>query len=357
MDEIDRLKGDEALLKVKLTNVVNFIYEGIIIFDENQNIELINPQAKKILGFQAESFPTSYMVREKLRLLGIQDDNQELSSSGRDIELPGLEARIIRFERMHVKDSNGGIISSVNIFRDITQEKDIDKAKSEFVSVISHELRTPLTSIREGISQVLEGLFGELNTDQKEFLSIALQDTDRLKEIIDALLDISKIEAGKVQLSRQLSDIVGLARQVIFVFSSKAKEKSLTIKLNNSDAEVNAWVDKEKIIQVFSNLLDNAIKFTDVGFIEISVIDRENEVECSVSDTGKGISPDDLSKVFGKFQQFSRTTGAGKKGTGLGLAITKGIVELHRGKIGVDSKLNQGTKFIFTLPKTTRSII
>jgi signal transduction histidine kinase len=229
--------------------------------------------------------------------------------------------------------------------------RELDKLKSDFINTVSHELRTPLTTIREAISQVLDGILGETTPQQREFLSLSLEDADRLKRIIDDLLDVAKLEAGKFTIVRGEVDIAELTKRVIAGFEPKAKSKNLEIKERFLNEKALAYVDRDSIIRVFTNLIGNAIKFTDKGCIEVSVIDKNEWVECAVSDTGRGISEEDLAKVFGKFQQFGRTDGPGEKGTGLGLSICKSIVELNQGKIWVDSSLNQGTKFSFTLPK------
>lgn len=229
--------------------------------------------------------------------------------------------------------------------------RELDKLKSDFISTVSHELRTPLTIIKESVSQVLDGIHGRINQAQKDFLSICLEDIDRLKRIVDDLLDMSKLEAGKFSITRAEVDIAGLARRVIASFALQARIKNLALKENIAAQKAIAYADKDSVIRVFTNLIGNALKFTGKGQIEISVADMDGRVECSVSDTGRGISDEDLPKVFGKFQQFGRVDGPGEKGTGLGLSICKSIIELNHGKIWVESSLNKGTKFIFTLPK------
>jgi len=239
----------------------------------------------------------------------------------------------------------------VIVLIDVTKEHKIDRMKTEFVSTVSHELRTPLTTIREAVSQVIDGILGGINEKQHEFLSIALEDIDRLKRIIDNILDISKIESGKVRIKRDITDIVSLTQGIKEQFAKRFQAKKVDIKAKYSNDKIDISIDKDRIIQVFSNLLNNALKFTEKGYIEISVIDKENEVECAVTDTGKGFSKEDLKKVFRKFEQFGRVPGSGEKGTGLGLSIAEGIVRLHNGKITVESELNKGTKFTFILPK------
>jgi signal transduction histidine kinase len=231
------------------------------------------------------------------------------------------------------------------------QLKKLDELKSDFVSAVSHELRTPLTTIKDIVSQVLEGILGRTTKQQREFLSICLEDIERLVRTINNLLDISKIEAGKVQINRSLVNIVDIVRRVSAAFYPRAKNKGLELKTGFSQERIEAYVDKDKIIQVLNNLLGNALKFTEKGYIEITVRDKKDNIECCISDTGMGMSKEELPKVFNKFEQFTRLPGSGEKSTGLGLAISKGIVELHQGRIWVASELNQGSKFTFTIPK------
>lgn len=237
--------------------------------------------------------------------------------------------------------------------QDVTELRRGEKLKEEFITTVSHELRTPLTIIREVVSQMLDGILGETTEAQREFLTIALSDIDRLKRIIDSLLDISRIEAGELRIKREMTDIIALVKRIKTSFLPSARDKNIELKEFFSDGHIDIYIDRDKIIQVFVNLIGNAFKFTENGFIEISIINRVDYVECIVFDSGKGIAQENLPKVFSKFQQFGRTSGPGEKGTGLGLSIAKGIVEAHHGKIWVESELGKGSKFIFTLPQYT----
>lgn len=238
--------------------------------------------------------------------------------------------------------------------RKVTDElKKLDQLKSDFVSIVSHELRTPLSITKEGISLVLDGIPGKVNTKQNNLLTIARDNVDRLARIINGLLDISKIEAGKVEIKKELVNFAEFIRSAAHTFDLKAKEKGLAIKTDIAQDEMNTYADIDKITQVLTNLIGNALKFTDKGEIRISARELDKEIECSVTDTGIGISPEDLPRVFEKFQQFGRTSGPGEKGTGLGLSIAKGIIELHKGKIRVESEPGKGSKFTFVIPKYT----
>jgi signal transduction histidine kinase len=231
--------------------------------------------------------------------------------------------------------------------------QELDKLKSDFISIVSHELRTPLSITKEGISLVLDEIPGKINAKQKKVLVSAKNSIDRLARIINSLLDVSKIEAGKVELKRDIVEIAALIRQVASSFVPKAKEKGIEVKTSFSGKRIDLYVDVDRMTQVFTNLAGNALKFTEHGYIEISAREKDYEVECVVTDTGRGISKEDLPKVFSKFQQFGRINGPGEKGTGLGLSIAKGIIEMHKGRIWVESELGKGTKFIFVLPKYT----
>lgn len=245
----------------------------------------------------------------------------------------------------------GDFLGYIGSCFDITELKEVENVKDEFVSTVSHELRTPLTIMREGISQVLDGLYGAVTENQKKFLSMAVDNMDRLERIIGDLLDISKIESDHAEFKRDMVDLVSLAKSVISAVQIRADNKGLELKECYTSQHMEVYANKDRITQVFLNLVSNALKFTDQGHIEMAVEDKEDYVECSVTDTGKGIRQEDLPRVFGKFQQFGRIPGPGDRGTGLGLAICKGIVELHGGRIWVETQENKGSRFAFAVPK------
>jgi nitrogen-specific signal transduction histidine kinase len=241
---------------------------------------------------------------------------------------------------------------------DITKEKEIDRMKSELVSNVSHELRTPLTTIKEGISLVVDGSLGPINADQKAALAIAKQDIDRLARLINDLLDISKIEAGRMELKKSSVDISSLAEEVLFSFQNQAGKKHIQLKTRLKRGLPPLYIDPDKISQVLANLISNGIKFTlKNGSITVGVKDKGKEVEISVSDTGVGISQDNIARLFDRFSQFNRVYGPGERGTGLGLAISKEIAEMHGGRISVESEVGKGSTFTFSLPQVSRDEI
>ena len=174
---------------------------------------------------------------------------------------------------------------------------------------------------------------------------------DRLIRVTNNLLDISKLETGHIGLNKEFVDIADLINDAVLLFELKAEKKGLELKVRYPEREVNIYADKDKLFQVLTNLLGNAVKFTEKGFIEISVVEEENYLEIAVTDTGRGIIKDDLRNLFTKFKQFGVILNGLEKGAGLGLCISKDIIELHQGEIWVESESGKGSKFIFTLPK------
>jgi signal transduction histidine kinase len=178
-----------------------------------------------------------------------------------------------------------------------------------------------------------------------------MRSIDRLARMITSLLDISSIETGKIKLTPKMTDLASLMKDVMFEFRKRAGEKKIDLIKKFPECEVQVFADPDRIMQVLSNLMDNAIKFTpEGGRVEISLAVLKDTVECSLRDTGIGISPENIAKLFEKFQQFSRTVGPGEKGFGLGLSIAKGIVEMHGGRIWASSEVGKGTQITFTLP-------
>ena len=230
--------------------------------------------------------------------------------------------------------------------------KKLDKTKSDFLSMVSHELRTPIAIIQEGVSLCLDGLAGEITKVQREILTDTLTNITRLSRLVTDLLDLSKIEAGKIKLRRNPMNLSEIIKKIIKSYDHQVQSKGIQLKSNLPKNSLMMYVDADKITQIFNNLINNAIRFTKTGeCIIIKIEDKEEMVECSVSDTGIGIAEEDLPKLFTKFEQIGRAEGDDYKGTGLGLCIVKGLVEKHWGKIWIDSQLGKGTTVWFTLEK------
>lgn len=284
-----------------------------------------------------------------------------------------LKQILCRLNAAFIKGSDGSLIRMVAVFEDITEIKEAENAlresakkiremyeiKSEFTSMVSHELRTPLTAIKEGIAIVLEGEAGEVNEDQKEFLGMAKRNVDRLKRLIDDVLDFAKLESKKLEFRMQKADINDAVIEVIKIHAPVARDKGLYL---NQQLGINLPLivfDIDRMLQVMNNLLSNAIKFTDSGGITVATAyDPEaNSVIISVRDTGMGVKKEDLPKLFQKFQQLGGLNQRKTGGTGLGLAISKEIIEQHKGKVIIESEFGKGTVFKVILPVSPKSTI
>lgn len=236
----------------------------------------------------------------------------------------------------------------------IAELKRLDQIKSEFVAVASHELRTPLTAIKNAVELVLMEKMGKLNENQKKFLTMAERNISRLMNILNDLLNLSRIESGKMVLKLEELNLRTILELIYFTFQPQAEEKAIELKLDLPPGLPLVYGDREKVEQVLNNLVNNALKFTPKkGEIIISVrrcAEDEGMVAISVKDTGIGIPPDQIDKIFEKFYQVESSLQRSHGGTGLGLAISKGLVEAQRGKIFVQSEVGEGSTFTFTLP-------
>jgi len=228
----------------------------------------------------------------------------------------------------------------------------LDQLKSDFLSTVSHELRAPIAMMREGVSLCLDGVAGDINEKQEVLMKDTMENIDRLTLLINDMLDISKIESSKLKLQRSIIDLSEILRNIQKKYMNEASSKDIEIQFNCPKSPFLTFADHDKIVQIFDNLVSNALRFTDAGGkIILEAKDNKKEIHCSVSDTGIGIAKKNINRLFSKFEQFGREDGPGYRGTGLGLSIVRGLVERHQGKVWVESELGKGSTFSFSLKK------
>jgi PAS domain S-box-containing protein len=268
-----------------------------------------------------------------------------------DLEVRMPEPRTLGWRAAPMRDLLGGAVGVTITFNDVTRQREIDRMKTEFVSTVSHELRTPLTSIKGSLHLLLSDPALTLDHTQRQLIDISVKNTDRLIRLITNILDISKIEAGHIQLDlgpHQVDEFVSVAVDGIAAF---AESRGITITVDTDAGLPPLKVDVDRMVQVVTNLLSNAIKFSPPGgSVSVTVKPTGRKAELRVRDQGRGIAADDMGKLFKKFQQLDGSNVRSVGGTGLGLAICRGIVEEHGGSIGVESQLGQGATFIVKLP-------
>jgi signal transduction histidine kinase len=230
--------------------------------------------------------------------------------------------------------------------------QELDRLKSDFVSNVSHELRTPLTAIKGAVDLMLREVPGPLTEKQIHYLTRVRSNTQHLAGLINDLLDLSKIESGKIEVKSRRVSLSSLVHEVVETLRPVAVEKVVALEATIPEPSTLVWADRDKVNQVLVNLIGNAIKFTPAeGTVTVSASrNGKDSVQVSVSDTGPGVPEDEKEKIFEKFYQVAEVDGVKPKGTGLGLAICKALVELHGGRIWVETEMNRGSTFSFTLP-------
>lgn len=248
-----------------------------------------------------------------------------------------------------VLDRGGSVVGTSSIARDITERKQLEQMKDDFVGTVSHELRTPLTAIKGFIELVADGDVGPLTESQQEFLQIASRNTDRLGNLINDLLDVNRIEAEKLEIRDEPTDLNAVLGDVAGTFRAMAQAKGLAFQEEIERLPM-IMGDGSRLVQVFSNLVSNAIKYTPAGEIGIRARTNANHIDVEVYDSGIGLSSADQAQLFTKFYRGQNAVVAESGGTGLGLVIAKAIVEKHHGTISVESQPDRGTRFRVTLP-------
>ncbi len=353
--------------KFYIENLVENAGDAIVSTDCQDKILGWNRAAEVIFGYSKDE-----VLGENLAILAPQNHPTELVDLRTKVELTGpmrnLEVRRKRKDGSvfnvalavsPIRDNEDRTIGFLYIAKDITEAKryekrlrQLDHMKSDFVSNVSHELRTPLTAIKGSVDNMLDGITGELNEKQSRYLVRIKSNTDRLGRLINELLDLSRIESGKIDLIWVNLPIVSLAREVAEILRPVAAEKLISLEVNHNGDEVFAWADRDKVTQVLVNIVGNAVKFTPAnGKVTITIDQPEQKsVTVSVRDTGPGIPEDEADKIFDKFYQVARVNKEKTKGAGLGLAISKALIEMHGGKLWIESEVGKGSVFSFAIP-------
>lgn len=402
MSDITTYKNiEEEVIQAKenLERIFQVVPSAVFTVDKERIVTGWNKKAEDLTGYKAEE-----VVGKKCHVFSGFSCSTQCGIYSKDVAKPivGVECAVIKKNGEKVvilknsdvlRDKNGNILGGIESFNDITdirnsekellnardkleqqswglqktnesiknlyknlerknlELKKLDQLKSDFISTVSHELRTPLAISTESINLILDGVVGDINEHQKELLSTSKDNLYRLHTIVNDLLDISTIESGEITLRKTIVDINAMVQKLADDYQKVLDIKQQRIKLLFSDKEMFLFVDDDKIIQVVTNLLNNAHKFTsEGGEIEIEITAKEDGGLFRISDTGVGIEKENIPKLFDKFTQFGRRHGPGIKGTGLGLTISKSLIDLHGGQIWVESEISKGTTFFFTLP-------
>jgi signal transduction histidine kinase len=302
-------------------------------------------------------------------ILGLSSKSSNHPFTQEDIEFVMSVARqasavvhnALLFDELQQKNEKltGVIVENTRLFDELQQKNqkliELDKRKSVFLSMVSHELRTPLTPIKNCLQNMLDEITGPINESQRYRLRIALKRVDEESSLIANLLDLVRIQEDEVTLKLEYMNLSEIVRSAVQVFEDDAIKKHVNLEVNLPTEDIMTRLDREKIGQVLTNLLGNAIKFTDAGTVVVSAVTRKEWVEVKVADTGIGIDPSQHESIFERFYQVDGSSTRNIGGSGIGLYIVKYYVVMHGGKVTVESKLGEGSTFIFTLPKKEAS--
>jgi PAS domain S-box-containing protein len=353
--------------KVRVDTIIRNMAEGLVVVDNKGKIQIMNPAAEKLLGMsatQARGVPVPEILKaEHLLALAKGPLRDHPDHITKEIEVKSKRddtRRVLQASSAVVENEMGRTVGMVSVLSDITRQKEIEEMKSAFVAHVSHELRTPLFAIEQSLSLLLEKETKEFGVQEGEFLSIAHRNIIRLSRLVNDLLDIARLEARQMKLSPILFKIRDMVHHAVETVRGWAGSMELQIEERYPEDDVEIEADPDRLTQVITNLLGNAIKFTPPGgriVVEINAsylapeISAEVCVAVSVEDTGIGIAAEDQKRIFEKFEQVGLMRPKGISSSGLGLTIAKEIVELHGGKIWVDSSEGQGSRFTFVIPR------
>jgi PAS domain S-box-containing protein len=367
-DQAEQLGNTLKAQRVEATKsqaILEGVADGVIVADADGEVILFNAAAERILELSREK-ALGHSINEMLGLYGSQarewmekvavwakqadtyiaDEYTDEYLAAR-LEIGG---RVVSVHLAPVLLENE-FLGTVSAFRDVTAEVAAERAKTDFVSTVSHELRTPMTSIKGYVDLLLIGAVGALTKDQRHFLSVISANVDRLTLLVNDLLDISRMESGRMTLSPRAMHVVDIVDHVITTMQARASIQGLTLRTDVPSALPAVMADPDRVAQVLTNLLANACNYTlSGGEVTISACADGDQVSVSVHDTGIGIAPEDQEKIFNRFFRADDSVVQEAPGAGLGLSIVQSLVEMHGGRVWVESQVGKGSTFTFTLP-------
>ncbi|MGM0441158.1 MAG: ATP-binding protein [Elusimicrobiota bacterium] len=354
-----QLKRYNDMQAEKLDAILFSIMDGIIMTDSSGEIQLTNPRTKKLLDIDLEQNLEGMDIKNVIErpeiaesLEEVEDEEKEHIVKEMDLS-EGEDLKFLRTDTSIVVHSDSGTrMGLVMVIRDITLEKELEQLKDDFIHSITHDLRSPMTSIRGFLEFLLDETAGEINDQQREFLEIIDNSSQRLLNMINNILDIAKMETGTMPMDVSSVNVSEIVDDVIKSLSSQSKKDKVELKKKELNEIPKQLIADEGLLQrAIINLVSNSLKFTpEGGSVTVKLEDMEEYLKVSVEDTGEGMPEEYVDKIFDRFEQVKGSEGK-RKGTGLGLTITKYIIEAHEGEIWAESELGVGSEFIFKISK------
>ncbi len=362
--EAEKSLKDVAKEKSKTHTIINSMTDGVLVVDRDGSVALLNPAASRFLSVSADE-----AIGKPVENIGVEDLSsvirdvlekamENLSGVSRELQVNPEEREIfLRCHAVPVRDEEGALLGGVAVLQDITQLKELERMKADFVAMVTHELRAPVAAIEQQLTVILKGLAGEINERQARMLGRAKERAKGLLDLVKDLLDLSKIEAGMQVQVMEPVDIGGLLSKVVDLMQTQAEQKGLTLKFELEEGLPPVNADASNMEGVFTNLISNAIKYTpEGGRVQVTGRKEGAYIRIDVEDTGIGISEKDLPRIFERFYRVKTEKTRQIVGTGLGLSIVKQVVDAHLGTIDVKSVENQGTCFTVKLPVVSKTV-
>jgi PAS domain S-box-containing protein len=361
-DALDTALVRQRRSEAETRSIVDSVVEALLLVAPDRRLVRVNHQFEELFGF-AESQVTARRLDELRPMVERVFADPETVVARVGAAVDESDARITdtfvqtwpqerQLELISTPVRGDGVFQGrLFAFRDVTQERELDRMKTEFVSQVSHELRTPLTAIKGFTDLLLDGDAGEMNEEQEEYLQTIQSNVDRLVTLINDLLDVARIESGRVKLNVEALDLLPLVESVVATLHPLILGKSQTLAVDVTPDLPQVNGDKDRVVQVLTNLVSNAYKYTPAGgAIRVEAARVGDLARIAVHDNGIGIAPEDLARLFSRFYRVDSSLTREIGGTGLGLSIVKSIVELHGGTVSVESTPGAGSTFAFTLP-------
>lgn len=354
--EREKSLHDIATEKSRIKTIIHCMGDGVLVCDRDKYVVLTNPAAIRMLNIPESSLferplSESHLPPELSRINDETLSRKEKGYASVSQELTVGET-FLRAQIAPVTNDLGEVLGSVTVLEDISYLKELDKMKSEFIAMVAHELRSPIAAVEQQLTVILNRMAGEVTEKQEKMLSRAKERTKGLLTLINDLLDLSKIEAGKMVQYKEPLPLQEPIQRVVDLMRAEAEKKRIDLQFLPSPVTSMIHADRLSMEGIFTNLISNAIKYTpERGKIWITLSEEGGCVKATVSDTGIGIKEEDLSRIFDRFYRVKTSETREIIGTGLGLSIVKSIVEAHLGSISVESEEGKGATFTVLLPK------
>jgi GAF domain-containing protein/nitrogen-specific signal transduction histidine kinase len=371
-DRLGRMMKAQQVETTKTEAILEGVADGVMVADAGGVVIRFNAAAERILNTPREQI-LNRSIDDLLGLYGASGAAWARSIANWMVSPPRRWEEALLAEQLGIEDRIVSVLLSpvvmgdeflgtVSLFRDITQQVELERTKSEFVSTVSHELRTPMTSIKGYADLLLLGASGELNENQTRFLSIIKTNADRLTMLVNDLLDIGRIDTDRIELNLKEIKLTHVVGAVMDSLKARSQSKGQTLSAEVPTDLPPVLADRDRLIQILTNLIGNAQQYTPSGghiTISVSLVESEETeqrmLQVNVADDGIGIAPEDHEKVFERFFRADHPMVQDTPGTGLGLSITNSLVAMHGGKLWVESGVGQGSTFSFTLPVATET--